>query len=148
MYRISKNDKQIWWNLQVGLNFDKYIPICLSIEPQRPIIFEFCDSPYRIKSKITKLWTSLVSIFSSDMWSFNNYVDILHSIYPLSCDPPRTIHWLPPPYSCPRSYWMTPILELYWWIRFIEVVLSGFWPFFKKYIYPWFGSCEGFSLKL
>ena len=64
--------------------------------------------------------------FSSDLkrfrkGSFNNYVDqilpislewtktyILHSIYPLSRDPPWTFNWPQPPSSCPRSHWMTP----------------------------------------
>ena len=34
-------------------------------------------------------------------------MDILPTIYPLSCDPTWTIHLHPPPSSCPRSYWMT-----------------------------------------
>ena len=59
------------------------------------------------------------------MGTFNNYVDqivpnfdhpssekivvILHNIYPLFTKP--RLDWFPnpPPHSCPRSYWMTPM---------------------------------------
>ena len=35
-------------------------------------------------------------------------MDILHTIYSLSRDPPWTFYWPPPISSCSRSYWMTP----------------------------------------
>ena len=38
-------------------------------------------------------------------------MDILHTIYPVSRDPPWTFYWPPPPCSCPRSYWMTPYVS-------------------------------------
>ena len=68
----------------------------------------------------------MAATFFAVKGSFNNYVDqilpnfaplsplewtivdILHDTYTLSRDHAWTFYWPPPPFSCPRSYWMTP----------------------------------------
>jgi hypothetical protein len=49
------------------------------------------------------MWTKFSPILTPSPLDWAN-MDILHTIYPLSRDPP-------PPSSCPQSYWMTPYVS-------------------------------------